>query len=77
MIAVVDQESAAFAANEVLGFMKALGCKCAKRSQMATSILTKQAVGVVFHHGLSQYLAAMAHDRVHFATRRRHNALAR
>ena len=48
---IIDEQRAALAAGDVLGFMKTLGRQAAKCAQPAAPEFAEQAVRIVFHHG--------------------------
>ncbi len=63
-VGVVDQNGAALAAGDVLGFVKALGGHSAEGAQVFAFVLAKQAVGVIFDDGDAVATGDGA-DRIH------------
>jgi hypothetical protein len=63
---VVHQQGAAFAGNDVLGFVEAVGAQVADAAERASLVRRHDALGRVFHHAETVRLR-QGHDRVHLA----------
>src|SRR6266566_10160469 len=66
-VRIVDQQRAAFAATEILGFMETQSCKRPKRAEVSSSIFSIKTMRILFDDS-NAMLPRNGCDRVHFAS---------
>src|SRR5436190_1665351 len=66
-VGIVDQQRAAFAATEILGFMETQGCKLTQCAEVSSAISSIKTMRVIFDHS-DAMLPRNGRDRIHFAS---------